>query len=151
MIDEQTVSLKRMTIADIPAVMGMEHDLFGDQAWSMQMLTEELGDTQSRHYLLACHGDAVVGYAGLAAYDVEAHILTVGTQSTHQRQGVGRLLLRALLTEADRREVERVILEVRADNIAAIELYKSESFNAVGIRKKYYQPGGHDAVVMIRG
>ncbi|MEO6957360.1 MAG: ribosomal protein S18-alanine N-acetyltransferase [Antricoccus sp.] len=140
-----------MTIADIPAVMPMEHELFADQAWSSEMLADEIADTQSRMYLVACDGECIVGYAGLAAYDIEAHILTVGTDSQYQRQGIGRALLRALLAEADRRKIERVILEVRVDNEPAISLYESESFAAVSIRKKYYQPGGQDAVVMIRG
>lgn len=150
-IAEQAVVLRLMTIADIPAVMPMEHDLFADQAWSTEMLADEIADVQSRMYLVACAGERIVGYGGLAAYDIEAHILTVGTDNEYQRQGVGRLLLRALLAEADRRKVERVILEVRVDNQPAISLYESESFAAAGIRKKYYQPGGHDAVVMIRG
>lgn len=150
-VTQHAVSLRSMTIADIPAVMPMEHKLFADQAWSSEMLADEIADKQARMYLVACAGERIVGYAGLAAYDIEAHILTVGTESQYQRQGIGRLLLRALLAEAGRRKTERVILEVRTDNTPAISLYESESFVAAGIRKNYYQPGGHDAVVMIRG
>ena len=149
MTDER-FQLRAMSTGDIATVMPMEHDLFAEQAWSPFMLREEIVDTNTRWYVVALDDDEIVGYAGLAAYRYEAHVLTVGTRKDRQRQGIGRLLLRALLGEADRRKAERVLLEVRSDNGAAIALYETEGFAAVGIRKGYYQPGNHDAVVMIR-
>ena len=147
---ETEVRLRAMTTEDITAVMPMEHELFAEQAWSEQMIREELADTATRFYVVALDGEEIVGYAGLAAYRFEAHVLTVGTRSDRQGRGVGRQLLRSLLAEADRRKTERVILEVRSDNTPAIALYESERFVAVGVRKRYYQPGDHDAVVMVR-
>jgi len=43
-----------------------------------------------------------------------------------------------------------VFLEVRTDNSRAINLYKSCGFEEIGIRRKYYQPSGADALVMRR-
>ncbi len=147
---EAAARLREMTAADIRAVLPMEHELFAEQAWTADMLEEELADTDTRHYVVAIDDEEIIGYAGLAAYRFEAHVLTVGTRGDRQGQGVGRQLLRALLAEADRRKTERVILEVRSDNDRAIALYESERFVAVGVRKRYYQPGDHDAVVMVR-
>ena len=46
-----------MTSADLEAVLGLEHDLFGEEAWSRQMLEGELAQQQrSRYYLVADDG-----------------------------------------------------------------------------------------------
>jgi hypothetical protein len=41
-----------------------------------------------------------------------------------------------------------MILEVRADNPRAQNLYRRFGFSDVGIRRGYYQPSGMDAIVM---
>jgi ribosomal-protein-alanine N-acetyltransferase len=113
------------------------------------MYRDELARTDTRIYLVAEDGDAVVGYAGLIAYDDEAHVATIGVTTTRQGEGIGALLLDALLAEADRRS-PAVILEVRADNEVAQGLYRRRGFAIIGRRRGYYQPSGADAVVMRR-
>ncbi|WP_153505365.1 ribosomal protein S18-alanine N-acetyltransferase [Cumulibacter manganitolerans] len=145
------IELRPMTTADLPAVVALEHELFGAQAWNEQTLADELAERETRWYVVAAEGAEIIGYAGLATFGDEAHVMTIGTGGDHQRRGVGRRLLRALLQEADHSGVARVILEVRVDNGAAIALYESEGFSTVGVRKRYYQPEDVDAAVMIRG
>lgn len=144
-------ALRAMTSGDLPVVMRLEHELFGAQAWSEQMIADELADGVTRWYIVAEREGAVAGYAGLAVFGDEAHVMTIGTDPLLQGRGVGRTLLRALLAEAERRGVRQVILEVRVDNAPAIAMYESEGFVAVGVRKRYYQPENVDAAVMIRG
>jgi ribosomal-protein-alanine N-acetyltransferase len=91
----------------------------------------------------------MVGYGGLIAYDHEAHVATLGVTKALQGEGVGSLLLDALLAEADKRSPV-VLLEVRADNEAAQRLYRRRGFTEIGRRRGYYQPSGADAVVMRR-
>ena len=47
-------------------------------------------------------------------------------------------------------ECGEVFLEVRADNARAQHLYERFGFERVGVRKRYYQPSGVDAIVMRR-
>lgn len=145
------VLLRPMTDADLDAIGGLEGRLFGAQAWTRQTLEEELADPATRWYRVAECAGAIVGYAGLAMLGDEAHVMTIGTVPEHRGEGIGRAMLRELLAEAARRGIVRVILEVRADNAAAIALYQTEGFAAVGVRRRYYQPENVDAVVMIRG
>jgi ribosomal-protein-alanine N-acetyltransferase len=44
----------------------------------------------------------------------------------------------------------RFTLEVRRSNPAAIALYERHGFRAAGLRRRYYQDNGEDAVVMWR-
>jgi ribosomal-protein-alanine N-acetyltransferase len=148
-----TVHLREMTLDDLPAVMVLEEELFAPDTWTRAMYRDELSQRDTRHYLVA-EDDAeseraVVGYAGLIAYDDEAHVATIGVAAAAQGKGIGSLLLDALLAEADRRSPV-VLLEVRADNEVAQGLYRRRGFAEIGRRRGYYQPSGTDAVVMKR-
>lgn len=146
-----TVELRPMRWWDIEPVMRMESELFADDAWSDTMFWSELAERDSRTYLVAVDGDAVVGYAGLCAYgDDVSYVQTIGVTSSHQRHGVGTSLLVALLDDAERRGAQHVDLEVRADNSSAIDLYRKHGFAPLGLRRGYYQPSGADALVMRR-
>jgi ribosomal-protein-alanine N-acetyltransferase len=138
-----------MRLTDLPAVMALEEELFAPDTWTAAMYRDELAQTDTRHYLVAEDDGAVVGYAGLIAYDDEAHVATIGVTAARQGRGIGAQLLDALLTEADRRSPV-VLLEVRADNEHAQELYRRRGFAEIGRRRGYYQPSGEDAVVMKR-
>jgi [ribosomal protein S18]-alanine N-acetyltransferase len=145
-----SVRLRPMTAADLPAVLELEEELFAPDTWTAAMYRDELAQPDTRRYLVAEDGSRVVGYGGLIAYDDEAHIATLGVAADRQGEGLGALLLDALLTEADRRSPV-VLLEVRADNEVAQGLYRRRGFAEIGRRRSYYQPSGTDAVVMQRG
>ncbi len=141
--------LRPMTAADIPAVLILEHALFGAEAWSRQMLEGELRQQPaSRHYLIAEADAGVAGYAGLLAAGRQADVLTLAVAAGRWGRGIGSALLTALLAEAARRGCTEAFLEVRADNGRAQELYRRYGFGQVGIRRGYYQPSGADALVM---
>jgi ribosomal-protein-alanine N-acetyltransferase len=144
-----TVRLRPMTLADLPAVLALEEELFAPDTWTAAMYRDELSRPDTRHYLVAEDDDGIIGYGGLIAYDDEAHVATLGVAGARQGEGLGAQLLDALLAEADRRSPV-VLLEVRADNEVAQGLYRRRGFTEVGRRRGYYQPSGTDAVVMKR-
>ncbi len=144
-----SVQLRPMGESDLRAVMVLEEDLFAPDTWTAAMYRDELRQGETRHYLVAENSSGVVGWAGLIAYDDEAHVSTIGVARDRQGEGIGARLLDALLAEADRRSPV-VLLEVRADNNRAIGLYERRGFAEIGRRRRYYQPSGTDAVVMKR-
>jgi len=149
-----TVTLRPLTRDDLRTVMRLEEELFAPDTWSRAMYLEELGMTDTRYYLAAVDGagaggDEVVGYAGLIAYPDEAHVATIGVTTGRQGEGIGGMLLDALLAEADRR-TPVVLLEVRATDEATQGLYARRGFVPIGVRPNYYPLSGEDAVVMRR-
>ena len=144
------VRLTPMRAADLPEILRIEEDLFGRERWSEPIFRGELG--AGHYYLVARDGDGkVAGYAGLAvAPPDEAWVNNMAVRREQQRQGIGRALLEALLAEAARRGVRRVLLEVAADNLAAQRLYADHGFEPVSVRRGYYQPSNTDALVMLR-
>ena len=142
--------LVRMRWWHIEPVLALEDVLFEDDRWTARTYWSELGQLDTRHYLVAVDGAAVEGYAGLCDYPDEAFVQTLAVAPSAQGKGLGARLLQALLDEADRRRQRRVLLEVRADNDRAIALYERFGFRRSGVRRGYYSPSGADALVMMR-
>jgi len=92
----------------------------------------------------------IIGHGVLALGAGEGHILNVCISRDHQGRGYGRRLLADLLERARCGGVEMIFLEVRPSNLAAIELYESAGFNAIGTRRNYYPAafGHEDAQIM---
>lgn len=144
---------------DIPAVTVLEHVTFPQDAWSVGMFWSELAEVTSRYYLVAeefgsdsthpdRRGPRLVGYAGLLAGMGEAEVQTIAVDPSREGRGLGTVLLTELLREAARRQCDHVVLEVRADNPRAQQLYRRFGFVQVGLRRGYYQPANVDALVM---
>lgn len=141
--------LRPMASADLPAVVLLEQQLFGQEAWSAEMLASELAELPGRCYLVAELAGELAGYGGLfITGGGQADVLTLAVAGHLWGQGIGSLLLDALLAEAGRRGCTEVFLEVRVDNDRAQRLYERRGFTRVGLRRGYYQPSGTDAVVM---
>jgi [ribosomal protein S18]-alanine N-acetyltransferase len=144
------MNLSRLRWWHIEEVLAIESDLFGNEQWSGAMFWNELAN--GHHYLVATGGRGeILGYAGLAVQPPdEAWVQNIAVRRDAQRRGIGRALLEALLAEAERRGVRKVLLEVAVDNGPAQKLYGAYGFEAVGIRRGYYQPSNTDALVMMR-
>jgi [ribosomal protein S18]-alanine N-acetyltransferase len=146
-----TALLRPMETSDLPGILALEPLLFPDDQWSEQSFRDELGQVpDSRWYVVAERDAVLVGYAGIMFGVDQADILTLAVAPEHQDSGVGRALLDALLLEAAGRRVAEVLLEVRADNVPALRLYKSAGFEQIARRRGYYANGSVDGVVLRR-
>lgn len=144
--------LRRATEADVDAIMLLERATFVTDAWSEQSMRSEVTGTHG-YYLVAVgldDPDRIDGYAGLLAPRGagEGDIQTIAVAPNARRHGLGRALMHALIGEARNRGAREVFLEVRADNPGAQTLYRTLGFEEIGVRPRYYQPDGVDAIVM---
>ena len=97
------IELTRMRWWHVEPVLGLERELFGAESWSAAAFWNELAESDTRHYVVALLDGRVVGYAGLAVFGDEAHVLTIVVTGSVQRGGIGTALLRDLLAVAGRR------------------------------------------------
>jgi [ribosomal protein S18]-alanine N-acetyltransferase len=144
------VTLRELEWTDLTTLAALEQELFADDAWSEQTWWAELAGRPRRDYVVAEADGAIVGYAGLDVAGDVADVMTVATAPDHQRKGIGRLLLDDLTRRAAVHGCEALLLEVRADNDAARNLYDRNGFEVISVRRRYYQPGDVDALVMRR-
>jgi ribosomal-protein-alanine N-acetyltransferase len=89
------------------------------------------------------------GYTVCSRYDTVWHIMNVAVDPDERRTGVATTLLEALLERVGDTRA-RYTLEVRQSNLAAIELYQRFGFRTAGLRRRYYQDNGEDALIMWR-
>jgi [ribosomal protein S18]-alanine N-acetyltransferase len=151
-----TVTINSISVAEIEAILILDLLCFGG-LWSIDSYRRELTNENS-HFIgisidpqLAPATSGLIGFGCFWAILDEAHVTLLGIHPHYQRQGLGKLLLVALLDQARTIEMARSTLEVRASNQGAIELYEQYGFQTVGRRKKYYQDNDEDGVIMWRG
>jgi ribosomal-protein-alanine N-acetyltransferase len=142
------MTLREMTWRDIPALAALEPELFADDAWSEQTWWAELAGRPRRSYVVGERAGSVAGYAGLDRGGEVADVMTLAVAPTAQGHGLGKALLDWLVVEARRGGAEHLMLEVRADNAAAQRLYSRAGFAVLTVRRRYYQPGDVDALIM---
>jgi len=98
-------------------------------------------------FVAEVHGE-VVGYSVAWYAADEAELGDLAVHPEWRGRGIGAALLRHNVSEAVRRDIRFVYLEVREGNAAARQLYESAGFEIVGVRRKYYAEPPEDAVVM---
>ena len=143
-------TLRSASLADLDEIWAIEAAVFGDDAWSRELMREELSADHRVYLALVDDAGVVVGYGGLLAVGADGDIQTIAVVPGARGGGHGRRLMEALLQAALQRGVREVFLEVRADNAVARGLYESLEFKEIGVRPRYYQPGNVDAIVMRR-
>jgi [ribosomal protein S18]-alanine N-acetyltransferase len=141
------VDIRDLTYADLPRVIAVERRAF-PTPWSLAMFVLELSKS-SGICLAAVHDGRLVGYLICSRYDTVWHVMNVAVDVDHQNKGVASALLAELYERVDDDDA-RFTLEVRRSNRVAIHLYEREGFRAAGLRRRYYQDNGEDALVMWR-
>ena len=146
-----TQLLRAVEMQDIPKLVEIENQLFGETAWNQALFIDEISRVpSSRWYQLISEHDQIVGYVGLAFRGVDADVQTIAVVPTAQRSGTGTKLLSLALAEAKLRGVTQVFLEVAVENQPAISLYQKFGFEQISIRPNYYGAGRNAYVMRVK-
>jgi len=140
--------LRDLEWTDLETLTALEVALFADDAWSEPTWWAELAGRPRRDYVVAIDDGQVLGYGGIDVSGDVADLMTIATVPEAQGRGLGRRLLDELVRRAEGSGAEALLLEVRADNEAAKRLYGTNGFEVISVRRRYYQPGDIDALVM---
>ncbi len=133
------MQIRDMTKADLSAVLKIETDLFPTDAWTEALFLGELSEVPvSRKVAVAELEGEVIGYVSLRFVGRQGDVNTIAIAKDFQRKGFGNQLLDWLLMTAKDLGVRELFLDVRADNLAAIEMYKKAGFDRIDIRRNYY-------------
>ena len=142
--------LRDMSAADLEQVLPIEKNVHA-YPWTRG----NFQDAMSSHYLCQVYeaGGEILGYAVLMPAVDEAQLLIIGIAGGHQRQGLGSKLLGEIMNAARCLNLQRMILEVRPSNLAALGLYRKAGFSELALRRDYYPSaeGREDAIVMEHG
>ncbi|HEY9120371.1 MAG TPA: ribosomal protein S18-alanine N-acetyltransferase [Marinobacter sp.] len=141
--------IRPLEVADLPEVLDIEHQGYS-HPWTEGVFRDCFRDDYRLSVLEA--SGYIAGYTVVAYLFDEAHLLNVCVRPSDRGRGVGRQLLRHVMIEAARDNMQKLILEVRQSNTSAIALYQSEGFVLIGERPGYYPAaeGRETASVMER-
>ncbi len=138
--------IRRATVDDVDAIMRIEYVSF-PTPWSRATYQREIATQNGGIYLVAEADGELAGYIGAWAYAGEVHVLTIAVAPAFRRQGIGEILMLAMLKQAAQRGASRVFLEYRITNKPAEALYAKLGFRVVGRRPGYYRDTGEDAIL----
>lgn len=143
----QPLEIRPLAYADLPQVIAIERRAF-TTPWSLAMFVLELSKP-SGICLAATEGSELLGYLVCSRYDRVWHLMNVAVAPERRRQGVAGSLISRLLAEAG--DELPFTLEVRVSNRDAIAMYEKLGFRSAGVRPRYYQDNGEDALIMWLG
>lgn len=121
----------------------IESGLFIYDAWSAAQINSLLAQPFN-HIIYATDelNQRLIGYCIYSHIFEDAEILKIGTCREYQKQGIASQLLTAMAQMSQATGAERVLLEVREDNHAALAFYQKHGFEQIAVRKNYYD--NHD-------
>ena len=142
------MEIRRSTPRDAAAIAALEAEIFSDP-WSERDICDTICTEGAMCYSAIKDGVPVAYIIGRIIAP-EAEIYRIATHPEHRGRGIAyRLLDYAVKTERGR-GLERLFLEVRSKNLAALSLYRAYGFEKIGIRKNYYKNPDDDAIVMLK-
>jgi ribosomal-protein-alanine N-acetyltransferase len=152
-----------MQTSDLREVMAIERTAF-PSPWPASAYHHELTENDLSTYVVLRHRKRelvaawqrlvrrreapLLGYGGFWMIVDEAHVSTLAVHPGWRGQGLGELLLAALIDAAVLRGARVATLEVRVSNHVAQALYLKHGFSQVGRRKGYYTDNREDALIM---
>lgn len=92
--------------------------------------------------------DKVVGYCIFTAPCEDCELLRIAVDKDYRKCGIGHRLMKEMIRMCVEDNGEKIFLEVRESNDAAISMYESLGFDEISRRKDYYKKLTEDAVIM---
>ena len=148
-LPESVMQLLPMTHADVDAVLPIEISIC-PFPWGRGNFIDSIS---SGYSCWVCRVDGVlIGYFVLMLAVDDAHLLTIGVSTKHQRRGYGAKLLHKAMQVARIGKAKTLLLEVRPSNPNALAMYQQFGFQQIGVRRGYYPAigGREDALVLTK-
>lgn len=146
--DDSELIYRTMSVTDLKQIMEIEVQAYS-HPWTVGIFRDCV---RGHRCWVAVQDESIIAYAVLMMAPGESHVLNLCVKPNQQGKGIGRKMLRMLMKKSQQASVDMILLEVRRSNQSAIDLYDSEGFHELGVRKAYYPAdnGREDAIVMAK-
>lgn len=131
---------------NIEEIYKIETESFSDP-WSISCLEDEIL-SESSCFLVAISSKEILGYILGKTVLENADILKLATKPQFKHFGIAKRLLNEFIRSAAKLKIQKVVLEVRVSNTAAINLYKNTGFRVISTRKGFYSSPKENAYLM---
>ena len=147
---EHAYTIEAMRREDIPEVLLLEREAFGQMAWQADDFEAAIASKCDVPLVIRTTATGIAGYAVLRIIAPEAEIENICVAPACRRTGAGNALMDEMLRLAAEQDAKRIFLEVRAHNEPAKALYLKKGFVESYRRKNYYQGPTEDAIIMMK-
>lgn len=139
-----SVTIEKASIKDIDKLYEIEKQCFQRTAFTKQQITYLLTDSDAIGLVSLVKGEIVGFVIGIIhkKKSIKGHILTIDVLPTHRRRGIGLSLLQTMEKAFKDKNAKICHLEVRENNIEALNLYEKSGYKKIGKLHDYY-PNAH--------
>lgn len=142
----ENLTLKKLTKEDVDGLYEVS-SLSLKETWSLGSIAQELSNKFAR-YIVCKDGDKVIGFIGAWLIASEGQITNLAVHPDYRKKGIGKKLMKSLISSLKEEGCNAITLEVRESNTVAKNLYKNLGFLSEGIRKNFYEDNKEDANIM---
>ena len=114
------------------------YPLFSVDNFTYELTKKEFSTNPYLKIITFVEKDKVIGFLLYSLIYDRIEIEQFEVITKERGKGIGDKLLKYLIEKYKERDVKNITLEVKEDNIVAINLYKKYGFKNVSTREKYY-------------
>jgi ribosomal-protein-alanine N-acetyltransferase len=143
------VSVRWMIRRDLDTgeVLAIEKDCF-QFAWDREEFIRALRQRECIG-MVAEVNDEIVGYMIYELHKNRIHVINFAVAPKYQRSGVGSQMVAKLVYKLNYQRRNRIALEVRETNLAALNFFKACGFQAAALLRGFYEDSPEDAITMV--
>jgi ribosomal-protein-alanine N-acetyltransferase len=131
---------------DMPEVLTIESQAF-EFPWSEDDFVRCLRQRNCIG-MVAEHNERVVGLMIYELHKNRLHILNFAVHEQMRRRGIGRQMIRKLISKLSPQRRSRIMLEIRETNLAAQLFFRDVGFRAISLLRDFYEDTTEDAYLM---
>jgi ribosomal-protein-alanine N-acetyltransferase len=149
-LDLGGIIVKKMEPKDLDGVLSIASS--SPNPWSGNMFVEEMRNPFSHCFVIKVEEISKHQWVGFICFRNiadESELLNICVHPRYRQLGIGKKLMQFYIDFCRQINIKTFHLEVNASNLPATHLYRSFSYQSVGMRKNFYGEGS-DALRMIR-
>ena len=140
--------IRSMEIDDLDEIVNIEKNLYKGP-WNLKQFKYELEENEFSYLFVLENKGVIVGYYGFCVMFDDVDITKVSIRKEFQGMKLSNILLEDCFARVNSLGCNKINLEVREDNIKAINLYKKHGFKEIYLRKDYYGKG-ENALIFVK-
>lgn len=134
--------IKTIKVSELSSIIEIEKNSFNDY-WSIESYETLLKDYDYKIFIYEEDKRIKAFAIFLDMVDVY-ELIKIAVDASYRKQGIAY----SFLTEIQNSLEKNIFLEVRENNLAAINLYEKSGYKRINIRKNYYRDTGENAIIM---
>ena len=136
-----TAIIEDALVRHLDRLSEIETECFRDEAFTKGQMLQLLKEYNCVNLVARVDGTIAGFVIGMIYVDRKAtyaHILTIDVSPAYRRRGIGRMLLQEIERIFKEKGIKTSHLEVREDNVAAMNLYRKLGYEKIGKLRNYY-------------